>query len=52
MSAAAAKTSIRQAIDQDIAATYVPRKNSSAATMSNLIQSSRQRWKKTLLAEW
>jgi len=52
MSAVAAKTSMRQGIDQDIDAGYVPGKNSSAATMSNLIQSSRQRWKKTLLAEW
>jgi hypothetical protein len=51
-SAVAAKTSMRQEIDQDIDAGYVPGKNSSAATMSNLIQSSRQRWKKTLLAEW
>jgi hypothetical protein len=50
--AAAAKTSIRHDIDQDIDASCVPGKNASAATMSNLIQSSRQRWKKTLLAEW
>jgi hypothetical protein len=52
ISAIAVKTSMRQQINPDIDAGYVPRENSSAATMSNLIQSSRRRWKKTLLAEW